>query len=105
MKAQHQILRTLRASESALLSTLRMHDNKSRSALGRIVCERFGFYDARGRLQQAGCMKALRTLEAERRITLPAPRRAMSIAGPRLLDVAVPEAEGVMPAWKCVSGR
>ena len=35
----------------------------NRTALGRRVCEEFGSYDALGRPQQAGCMKALRTLD------------------------------------------
>ena len=54
-------------------------------------CEKFGFYDARGRPQRAGCMKALRTLEAESRISLPAAQRSLNIARPRLLDAPVAE--------------
>ena len=93
MEAQHQILRTLRTSEPALLATLGALSGKSRTAVSGIVCEQFGFYDARGRPQRAGCMKALRTLEAENRISLPPTQRALNIAGPRLLDapVEVPE--------------
>ena len=95
MEAQHQILRTLRASESALLATVGALSGKSRTAISGIVCERFGFYDARGRPQRAGCMKALRTLEAESRISLPAARRSLNIAGPRHLDAPVEEPEWV----------
>ncbi len=91
MEAQHQILRTLRASESALLATLGALSGKSRTAVSGIVCEKFGFYDARGRPQRAGCMKALRTLEAESRISLPAAQRSLNIARPRLLDAPVAE--------------
>ena len=46
----------------------------SRSALGRRICTEFGFRDRRGRPQLAGCLKALRILEARRAgIVLPAP--------------------------------
>ena len=57
MEAQHQILRTLRTSEPALLATLSALSGKSRTAVSGIVCEQFRFYDARGRPQRAGCMK------------------------------------------------
>ena len=70
MKAQNQILRTVRALESALSETLAQHRYKSRSAIGRIVCDESGFHDVRGERQWAGCMKALGTLEAEHRIVL-----------------------------------
>ena len=89
MDTQHQILRTLRSSEPALLKTLEQHRDKSRSAIGRLVCDTFGFYDARARPQWAGCMKALRTLESEHRIVLPAPQPSLHTRGPRLLDAPV----------------
>ena len=92
---QHQILRTLRASEPALLETLEQHRNKSRSAIGQLVCKAFGFYDARARPQWAGCMKALRTLESEHRIQLPAPQSSLQTRGPRLLDAPVAAPVGV----------
>ena len=91
MEAQHQILRTLRTSEPALLATLGALSGKSRTAVSGIVCEQLGFYDARGRPQRAGCMKALRTLEAESRISLPPTQHSLNIAGPRLLDAPVAE--------------
>ena len=71
------------------------HGDKSRHGLGAVVCERFGFVDALGRIQRAGCLKALRVLDAEGRIALPAPQRDLRITGPRLLDTAVPEAMAV----------
>ena len=89
MKAQSQILRTLRASEPALSETLEHHRDKSRSAIGRIVCDEFGFYDARGERQWASCMKALGTLEAEQRIVLPAAQPSLQRRGPRLLEEPV----------------
>ena len=46
----------------------------SRTAIGRQVCERFGFHDSRGRPQLASCMHSLRALDAAGRIELPALR-------------------------------
>lgn len=45
-----------------------------RTALADRVCAEFGFRDARGRAQRAGCLEALRALEREGQIVLPAPR-------------------------------
>ena len=36
-----------------LSATVAAHQDKSRSALGVLVCEQFGFFDARGREQRA----------------------------------------------------
>ena len=66
----------------------------NRTALGRRVCEEFGFYDALGRPQQASCMKALRTLAERDRITLPAPRNGGGGGAPRGLGHPVPVPEG-----------
>ena len=43
-----------------------------RSELARLVCEQFRFHDARGQRQIAGCLKALRELEAAGHFVLPA---------------------------------
>ena len=43
-----------------------------RTALGCRVCEESEFYDVRGRVQLAGCMKVLRYLDATQQIILPA---------------------------------
>ena len=95
MHPQRGILTTLRCAVPALSATIVAHPNKSRSALGAVVCEQFGFVDARGRKRRAGCMKALRILEAEGQITLPAPQCDLRISRPRLLDAPVPEATDV----------
>ena len=42
------------------------------TALGRRVYKEFEFYDARRRVQLAGCMKVLRNLDASQQIILPA---------------------------------
>ncbi len=67
----------------------------SRTEFGRRVCQLFGFHDARGRPQLAGCMKALRALDADGRIQLPAPRHERRRCRPRGLGRPVPEPQGV----------
>ena len=95
MSSQGGILTSLRSNLPALSELVLSHGDKSRHGLGAVVCERFGFVDALGRIQRAGCLKALRVLDAEGRIALPAPQRDLRITGPRLLDTAVPEATAV----------
>ena len=58
--------------------------------MGRRVCQAFGFHDVRGRPQLAGCMKALRALDAHGRIQLPAPRHERRLCRPRRLGQPVP---------------
>ena len=74
MDRQHQIKRTL--SEPASIETVRgLLDSlkqRTRSALVRSVCAHFGFVDALGRPQESSCFKALRDLEAEGHLKLPA---------------------------------
>lgn len=95
MQAQHGILSTLRSALPALSTTVVAHQDKSRSALGALVCEPFGFVDARGRKRRSGCMKALRVLEAEGHISLPEAQSDLRIAKPRLLEAPVPKATDV----------
>ena len=96
--SQSQISRTLRdgAAVARIASILSHEQFDSRRALGRRVCGEFSFFDARGRPQLAGCMKALGAL-AERvpDIVLPPVKAPAVKAGPRLLDAGVPEPEGV----------
>ena len=65
MMIQSQILQTLRAPESqARLAHIVAHEAlNNRAAVGRRVCAEFGFVDARGSAQLAGCLKALNRLE------------------------------------------
>ena len=78
MERQHQIKRTLAAPDSidAIRRLLAEGTHASRSALVHATCKHFGFVDARGRAQTAGCVKALRELEHAGHFLLPA-------AGPR----------------------
>ena len=95
MAAQHQVLTTLRASVPRVSALLRERRDLGRNATARRVCEAFGFLDARGRVQQASCLKALRTLDAEGLIELPAGQAAAPTPTPRVLDSPVPEAQDV----------
>ena len=97
MLIQNQIHRTL--SEPDSLSRvgriLSEADGESRSAIGRRVCEAFGISDGRGRPQLAGCMKALRNLEAVGGLRLPAPRCGRPPSAARRVAGAVPAAVSV----------
>ena len=77
MNTQNLIKRKLVQPES--ITTIRMileaNDGLSRSAIAVRVCEHFEFFNARGNLQRAGCLKALRELERAGHIVLPKPRR------------------------------
>ena len=92
MHEQNQIASTLSSADGTtrLKDLLAQADSASRTEVGRRVCQLFGFHDARGRPQLAGCMKALRALDAEGRIQLPAPRHERRRCRPRRLGRPVP---------------
>ena len=92
--AQSLISRTLRgeAARSRVAGILSQESFDSRRALGRRVCEEFSFFDARGRPQLAGCMKALTGLATTSpEIVLPPPRSALMDRTPCRLESGVPE--------------
>ena len=101
--AQSQISRTLRGAtqRARIAAILSQEQFDSRRALGRRVCEEFSFIDATGRLQVAGCMKALAALaEAVPDIVLP-PRGAPVLdntARQLATDVAEPVGVPAHPA-------
>lgn len=103
MERQHQIKRTLAAPEAidAVQRLLADGVHTSRSALVHATCSHFGFVDARGRAQTAGCVKALRELELAGHFTLPAAgprgRRPGQLGSARRLHAPVPEPHD-MPA-------
>lgn len=70
-------------------------DEICRTELARQLCQRFGFYDARGRAQTPGCLKALGELSRGGYVDLPAPRSQPGKGSPRRLREAVPAAEDV----------
>jgi hypothetical protein len=75
MEQQHQIKRTLATPESidVIQRLLAADAQASRTSLAKATCDHFGFLDARGRAQTAGCVKALRELERSGHFELPAP--------------------------------
>ena len=97
MHEQNQIAATLTSAggTTRLKELLAQVGSASRTEFGRRVCQLFGFHDARGHPQLAGCMKALRALDADGRIQLPAPRHERRRCRPRGLGRPVPEPQGV----------
>ena len=97
MQQQNRILETVSSPEgltrvSALMSA---ESFSHRTAVADRVCKAFGFSDARGRQQRAGCLKALRALDAKGCIALPAPRHRGGGGQPRGLGQAVAAPSGV----------
>ncbi len=92
MNTQNQIKRVL-SEPSSIQSVCRLLESQEiphRSALAALVCEQFRFHDVRGQPQQAGCLKALRELEAAGHFTLPAALRSPGPSSPRRLSAPVP---------------
>ena len=92
MNIQNQIKRTL--SQPTIIEyiygLLENNEILHRSHLAALVCEQFGFHDARGQKQHSGCLKALRELEAAGHFTLPAARTHSGHGSPRRLAEPVP---------------
>ena len=97
MESQNQIKRRLRepSAIAEIRSILTRGEETHRTGLARRLCERHGFYDARGRPQLPGCLKALAELSAAGRFELPAPRSRPGAGTPRRLPAPVPAAAGV----------
>jgi hypothetical protein len=74
MEEQSQIKRTLATPESIEVIRRLLADgtHANRSSLAQASCGHFGFLDAFGRAQTAGCVKALRELERAGHFVLPA---------------------------------
>ena len=89
---QNQIKRTLSTAESIayIRGLLESKEVGRRSALAKRLCEHFGFYDPRGRVQHAGCLKALRELEGAGHFSLPAAQHAGRSSPRRLADPVAP---------------
>ena len=97
MYEQHRIHATLNgpAGIAGVRALLSAEEFPSRRSLGRRLCEMFGFRDALGRLQEAGCVKALRGLESAGHVLLPEPRNGSGGGAPRRLGTTVPDPVGV----------
>ncbi len=87
MNTQNLIKQTLAQPDSitTILMILEENEGVSRSAIAAQVCERFELFNARGKPQQAGCMKALRELERAEQIVLPKPRWFPAAISPKRL--------------------
>ena len=87
MNTQNLIKQTLAQPESitTILTILEENQGVSRSAIALQVCERLELLNARGKPQQAGCMKALRELERAGQIVLPKPRWLAVTLSPKRL--------------------
>jgi len=89
---QNQIKKTLSTScniefiRDLLKKTSFLH----RTAFALHVCEHFRFYDARGKKQQSGCLKALRDLEKAGHFALPTALVSSRHPSPRRLEKPVP---------------
>ena len=86
--AQSLISNTLQQEESLIRiqSIMAEESFASRHALGKRICTEFQFFDATGRVQLAGCLKALSNLASHQKIQLPERRRAPIANRPRLLE-------------------
>ncbi|MGH8550581.1 MAG: IS4/Tn5 family transposase DNA-binding protein, partial [Methylococcales bacterium] len=96
MKTQHLIKQTLSRPESVVVVQEILEGNReaSRTAIAVRVCEQFGFFNALGKVQKSGCLKALRELEQAKRLQLRGARECSPRKGPRRLDSPVEE-----PDW------
>ena len=85
MKTQNLIKRKLSQPESVVVVQQILEDNKEapRCAIAKRVCQHFAFFNALGKPQKSGCLKALRELERVGRFRLPEARRQFPQAGPR----------------------
>jgi hypothetical protein len=110
MESQHQIKRTLATPESIVVirQLLAEGTHANRASLARATCARFGFTDARGRAQTAGCVKALRELANSGHFELPTPgpggRRPGDAGSARRLGEPVPEPRDIPAAAGDVRG-
>lgn len=97
MECQSQIKRRLSEPESIaeICALLGQGEGPRRTDVARGLCDRFGFFDARGRAQTAGCLKALGELSRAGHLALPAPRSQPARGAPRRLPGPVPAPQGV----------
>ena len=98
MLPQSQIQRTLNdaGGRERIVEILAREEFDSRSALGRRVCEEFGFADNRGEWQLGGCLKALSAVAAASEDIVLPPRHGAPIRStPIRLDGGVAPAVAV----------
>jgi hypothetical protein len=108
VEIQNQIKRALSEWGSIEIIRRLLSDSvyEYRSTFADAVCQQFGFYDARGRVQRSGCIKALRELERLGHFALPAasPMGAKGAKSPRRLGAPVEDPHGVPEQAGAVRG-
>jgi hypothetical protein len=97
MKTQNLIKRKLAHPESitVIRQILEADGSLPRSVIAERVCERLKLFNARGRPQRSGCLKALRELEVAGHFLLPSARRCPTRGAPRRLSGPVDAPRGV----------
>ena len=98
MKKQNLVKRKLSQPEvlEHIRARLAVNDGINRTELADELCDRYRFHDERGRCQRSSCLKALRRLEEEGCLVLPAPQVIRrGVWSPRRLGHEVPAAVGV----------
>lgn len=87
MNTQNLIKRKLAQPQSitVIRQILEAYDHLSRSSIAQRVCEQLELFNARGKPQRAGCLKALRELERAGHFLLPTARRCPKRGSPRRL--------------------
>ena len=107
MDMQNQIKRMLSEPEAIeyVIQLLEVEDEfSSRTELAGFLCEEFGWRDPRGQNQLAGCLKALRELEAKGCFQLPPPETQKGNPTPRRLPEPVPQPQAVPEEVGAVNG-
>ena len=106
MESQSQIKRCL--SEASAITQvcgiLHQDEVTHRTELARRLCSHYGFFNAQGQAQIAGCLKALGELSNAGHFTLPAARSRPAAHPPRRLATAVPLPETVPETAGAVQG-
>jgi hypothetical protein len=99
MNTQNLIKRKLAQPQSitVIRQILQMYGSLVRASIAQRVCEHLALFNARGKPQRAGCLKALRELERAGHFLLPTARRCPECGSPRRLNGPV-EARLDVPA-------
>jgi hypothetical protein len=95
MKTQNQVKRNLSRPEviEDIKNILSVNEGINQHRLAKKLCQKYNFHDARGNAQVSSCLKALKDLERQDVLTIPAPQEKKGGSGaPRRLEEAVPEA-------------
>ncbi len=98
MKTQNQVKRNLSQPEviEDIKNILSVNEGINQHRLAKKICQKYNFHDARGKAQVGSCLKALRDLERQEVLTLPAPwPKKAGRWSPRRLGKAIAEAQDV----------